>query len=87
METPCPACTIPLTEPIGAVATLSSVVLFACGHAFHQLCAAEGACPICLHERVGPLTTMSADVLQAALSDQPQPATPGGLPVTLAPTR
>ena len=65
METACPTCTIPLVDPVGATAALSSIVLFRCGHSFHQLCAPEGVCALCLHNRVGRLLTASTEALVA----------------------
>jgi hypothetical protein len=63
LETPCGACTVPLVDPVATSVALSSVALFRCGHAFHTLCAPEGACPICLHARVGPLLSLATDAL------------------------
>jgi hypothetical protein len=44
----CPFCTLPLIENVGRT---SRVVIFPCGHAFHQFCMTEDACPTCLYKK------------------------------------
>ena len=71
METACPACAVPLVDPVGTSATLSSVVLYRCGHAFHTVCSPEGACVICLQTRVGSLLHLAAEPLVQLPSGAP----------------
>lgn len=49
----CPCCSLPVQENIG---NISSVVIFPCGHSFHDFCIAEfDACVICYSQNITSL--------------------------------
>ena len=50
----CECCTLPLAESVGRS---SSLVVFECGHAFHEFCVAEDACPVCLTSHMPSLSS------------------------------
>jgi uncharacterized membrane protein len=59
----CECCTLPLAESVGRS---SSLVVFECGHAFHEFCVAEDACPVCLTSHMPSLSSFLSSVPSSA---------------------
>jgi len=51
----CECCTLPLSESVGR---LPSIVVFECGHAFHEFCVPEEACTACLAFHMSSLSLL-----------------------------